>query len=529
MTARSATETAGQLPAAAVPGLTDGPGACRPPLKIVVLDDDPTGSQTVHSCPLLLRWDRDTLLEGLRDPSPLLFLLANTRALDPDGARERVRGICQALGPALRQAWECGWIAGWQLVSRGDSTLRGHYPLEVEVLAAELGPFDATLLAPAFLEGGRTTCGAVHRLHGQPVHRTPFARDGLFGYRHSDLRAWVEEKSGGRIPATAVGHLSLQDLEGPAEVLTARLAALEGNVTVAVDAEQPVHLAALASAIRQLSRLPPQTSGSVPAPASRPATGNDQGPSRPSPGSAEPHDNASPATSARAEPARRFLIQSAAGLVGALADLPPQPLDAAGLAGLRRRGPAGPLPGLVVVGSHVPLADAQVECLLADRRCSGIEVSVPALQRVLDGPLPDRLLSSLEEAWGQQLRQALAGGRTPVLFSSRGEVTCARAVDRRALGLALASLMARLAAALAAELGYLISKGGITTHTLLSEGLGLGSVRLQGQLLPGLSLVLAGPARLPVLTFPGNLGEAGSLREAWRRMEDGGPAGVAPP
>ena len=82
--------------------------------------------------------------------------------------------------------------------------------------------------------------------------------------------------------------------------------------------------------------------------------------------------------------------------------------------------------------------------------------------------------------------------------------------------------MARVAAALAPQLGYLISKGGITTHTLLAEGLELTAVELQGQLLPGLSLVLAPQAAataLPVLTFPGNLGEAGTLAQAWRLME----------
>lgn len=448
--------------------------------KIVVLDDDPTGSQTVHGCPLLLRWDHATLLEGLRHPSPLLFLLANTRALSPEAARQRVSEICHALAPALQEATDRGWIGGWQLVSRGDSTLRGHYPLEVDVLAAELGPFDATLLAPAFLEGGRTTRAAVHMLHGQPVHETPFARDGLFGYRHSDLRAWAEEKSGGRIQAKAVEHLSVRELEGPPGGLRARLAGLSGNPTVAVDAERPEHLEALAAAIRALSSL---------------------------------------------QPPRRFLIQSAAGLVGALAALPPQPLDAAGLARLRRRDARRQaLPGLVLVGSHVPLADAQLERLLADPGCRGLELPVDRLQRVLEGPLPDRLLASLEADWRVQLEAVLAAGHTPVLYTSRGERRCRHAAERRTLGLALAGLMARLAAALTPRLGYLISKGGITTHTMLADGLEVASVQLQGQLLPGLSLVLAGPEALPVLTFPGNLGDAGTLHEAWRRMEDAASA-----
>ncbi|MFM2122992.1 MAG: hypothetical protein RLZZ589_1429, partial [Cyanobacteriota bacterium] len=147
-------------------------------LKVVVFDDDPTGSQTVHSAPLLLRWDAASLLSALRHASPLLFLLANTRALAPAEAAERVRGICRSLRPLLVQAVAEGWIDRWLIVSRGDSTLRGHFPLEVEVIAEELGPFDATLLAPAFLPGGRTTVDGVHRLHGQPVHTTAFAADG---------------------------------------------------------------------------------------------------------------------------------------------------------------------------------------------------------------------------------------------------------------------------------------------------------------------------------------------------------------
>jgi uncharacterized protein YgbK (DUF1537 family) len=219
--------------------------------KIIVIDDDPTGSQTVHSCPLLLRWDAATLAAGLRHPSPLLFLLANTRALAPEAAAERVRQICRALAAALPLAG----IERWWLVSRGDSTLRGHFPLEVEVIAAELGPFAATLLIPAFFEGGRITVEGVHRLHGQPVHETAFARDSLFGYASSDLPVWVEEKSGGRIAAHQVQRLTGVELDYAAadggQALAERLAALDGGPVVAVDGERPEQLAALAQVVRQ--------------------------------------------------------------------------------------------------------------------------------------------------------------------------------------------------------------------------------------------------------------------------------------
>ena len=177
-----------------------------------------------------------------------------------------------------------------------------------------------------------------------------------------------------------------------------------------------------------------------------------------------------------------------------------------------------------MVGSHVPLADQQLELLLAQAGCQGVELSVPRIARVLEGPTPDLLLADLERVWQQQLRALLDQGLTPVLFTSRGELRCASEHESRRLSCSLAELMGRLAAALAPDLGYLISKGGITSQTLLAKGLALESVQLEGQLLPGLSLVRpsAGACSgLPILTFPGNLGVAGTLREAWQRMEAG--------
>jgi len=452
-------------------------------LKVIVVDDDPTGSQTVHSCPLLLRWDPATLAAGLRHPSPLLFLLANTRALDAAAARRRLRGLCRQLAKALEQARGEGVLDHWLVVSRGDSTLRGHFPLEVEILHQELGPFDATFLAPAFLEGGRTTVAGVHLLHGEPVHHSAFARDRLFGYGTSHLPGWVEEKSAGRMAADQVGQIGLGELEevergDPQAPLRTRLAVLEDNPMLVVDATRAGHLAAFGAVVRGLAAPPP-------------------GGGRP----------------------RRFLFQSAASLLNGLVPLPPQPLAAAGLAALRRRDPAGlARPGLVLVGSHVPLADAQLAALLAQPGCRGVEIPVARVQRVLEGPLPDRLLASLEREWLERLQAVQAAGLTPVFHTSRGELACRHAAERRALGLALAAAMARVAAALAPSLGYVISKGGITSHTLLAEGLAASAVELQGQIAPGLSLVLA-PAALPVITFPGNLGDTEGLVAAWRLME----------
>ena len=448
-------------------------------MKVVVIDDDPTGSQTVHSCPLLLEWDKETLRRGLRHPSPLLFLLADTRALTPEAAAARNRDIVRHLDEAL--AAEGLGRGDVLLVSRGDSTLRGHGVLEPATLQEAFGPFDATFHIPAFLEGGRITRNGVHLLNGEPVHTTAFARDRIFGYSTSDLATWLEDKSGGLIRPAEVQRIHGRELDAAGgaglPVLIDRLRSLQGNVPVVVDAERQGQLDALAAAVRAL----------------------------------------------RCE--KRFLFRSAASLVKALADPGPPPLDGAGLAALRcRNGDGALLPGLVVVGSYVPLADQQLERLLQDSCCNGLELPVRRIARVLESGTPDLLLADLEREWLQQLREMLAGDTTPVLYSSRGEIGFASLPQRRHCSLQLAQVMARLAAALAPDLGYLISKGGATTQTLLSKGLGLTAVQLEGQLLPGLSLVRPSEGRnagLPILTFPGNLGSADTLRDAWQRMEAG--------
>ena len=178
--------------------------------KVVVIDDDPTGSQLVHSCPLLFDWDVPTLRLSLRHHSPLLFILANTRSLEPVAAAQRNREIIVSLERAL--ALEGLLRNQIQLVSRGDSTLRGHGFLEPFVLAQSFGPFDATFHVPAFLEGGRTTVNGFHFLHGKPVHETPFGQDRLFGFKTSYLPEWLEEKSNGLISSLSVECITTREL-----------------------------------------------------------------------------------------------------------------------------------------------------------------------------------------------------------------------------------------------------------------------------------------------------------------------------
>ena len=66
-------------------------------MKFVVIDDDPTGSQTVNDCLLLLKWDYLTLVKGFESESNLFFILANTRALSENDAKLTIEEICKNL------------------------------------------------------------------------------------------------------------------------------------------------------------------------------------------------------------------------------------------------------------------------------------------------------------------------------------------------------------------------------------------------------------------------------------------------
>ncbi len=451
-------------------------------MKIIVFDDDPTGSQTVSGCPLLLRWDKKTLISGIRHHSPLLFLLANTRAMDPELAEERTTEICKSVTQALND--EGLLVEDNFFISRGDSTLRGHGVLEPAVINKLLGPFDATIHVPAFFEGGRTTVKGVHLLNGCPVHMTPFAKDRIFGYSTSHLDKWLEEKSGGQILAKNVARLTIDLLDAASmsqigfKKLCDWLLNLSGNRSVVVDAECHVQLAVLGKAVRLL------------------------------------HGK------------KRFLFRSAASFLNGLANLPSNLCESGELASLRLRGEKSLMkPGLVMVGSHVPLADEQLELLLKQDSCVGIELPVKKIASVLEGKMPG-LISELERSWLDQLTNILSSSNTPVLYTSRGELPLVSAEVRIDFGNLLAELMARLVAKLSPELGYVISKGGITTHALLEKGFKLASVQLKGQLLPGLSIVCASSylaaKDLPVITFPGNLGDKETLLSAWKLMETNG-------
>lgn len=205
---------------------------------LVALDDDPTGTQTCHGIHVLTAWDTQTLSEEFRD-TPRgggFFILTNSRAFHPPEAKKLMHEICQNLKSAATEAG-----VEFEIVLRGDSTLRGHFPLEPEAAEHVLGKADAWIMCPFFLQGGRYTINDVHYVaEGDklvPAAQTPFAKDATFGYKSSNLRDYVVEKSQGSISRDRVQSLSIADIRGGgAEEITQQLTSFAKGAVVIVNA-----------------------------------------------------------------------------------------------------------------------------------------------------------------------------------------------------------------------------------------------------------------------------------------------------
>jgi uncharacterized protein YgbK (DUF1537 family) len=437
--------------------------------RVAVLDDDPTGVQSVHGVPVLTTWTVDDLRWALAQPSPTFFVLTNSRSLPEEEAvalnREIARNLSEAAGDAG---------VDFDVVSRSDSTLRGHYPAETDVLAETLdeggrGP-DGLIICPAFFEAGRITVDDVHwvRQNGElfPAGQTEFAADHSFGYRSSDLKAWVEEKTGGRRKASEVLSVSLADLRegGPERVL---------ELLKGVSGGRPVVLNATSHADFEVFVL---------------------------------------GLLAAEEEGKRFLYRTGPSFLRARGGITePKILGPEDL--YRKRPKEGH--GLVLVGSYVPTTTRQLEGALALDGVRGVEMSV---RRLLEPESRDDELGRVAE----EVNGSLASYEV-VVYTSRELVTADKVgLSNFEIGAAvsgaLVEVMRRVDRAL--PLSFVVAKGGITSSDVATKGLEVRRAEVAGPLLPpAIVPVWILPEEndfpgLPYVIFPGNVGGPGSLAQA---------------
>ena len=446
-------------------------------MKVIVIDDDPTGSQTVNNCLLLLKWDYSTLVKGFKSKSNLFFILANTRSLSEKDAKLRLEEICTVLKKIIsNESFKQEFI----IVSRGDSTLRGHNFLEPNVINNCLGPFDATFHIPAFVEGKRYTIDGKHFVDNVPVSQTIFAKDKIFGFKTSNVRDLLFQKSKFQINLNDIKNLKLSELKvlktNEKNSVFKKLRNLKNNSHVIVDVENYSQLKQFSLAISKLSKQ------------------------------------------------KKFLFRTAASFISSISGIKSNYQKPLFYSQLRiKNNEKKFLPGLIVVGSFVELTTIQLKKLLEISDCKPIKLDVFEFSLMFSLKNNQDQLSVYKNKLLVDIKTILNKGNTPVLFTSRTELSLGNNIEQVNFYNSLANFISELVSDLKNEIGYLVSKGGITSNTILSNGFKANYVYLHGQIITGVSLVtfkLDNDERLPIVTFPGNIGDQDSLGNVWSILEN---------
>lgn len=439
--------------------------------KIVVLDDDPTGVQTVHDIPVYTDWSGETLKEAFAQDDRMFFILTNSRSFSAEETKAAHQEIARAVVEASKDSQK-----GFFLISRGDSTLRGHYPLETDTLMDTVEAltdirYDGEILCPFFPEGGRYTIGNVHYVKEgaqlTPAAATEFAGDRTFGYRHSDLTEYIEEKSKGRIPAASCLTISLEELSaGDVDEIERKLLLSRNRQRIVVNAVSYTDLEVFCTALCRAARA-----------------------------------------------GKHFMARSAAALPKVLGFVEDRPLltreeflKAAG-------NPEKTVGGIVIVGSHVKkTSDQLAELWKSQAKLRFLEFHVNRFFQ--EGGLEKEVEETLAAA-----QEAILEGVTAVVYTSR-QLLAPEHADKEQLlaaSVEISRALTSIVAKLTVKPFFILAKGGITSSDVGTKGLSVKKAMVMGQIKAGIPVWLTGPEskfpNTPYIIFPGNVGEVSTLRE----------------
>ncbi len=434
--------------------------------KIIVLDDDPTGVQTVHGISVYTDWTRESVRAGFEEENRAFYILTNSRGFTVDQTTRAHLEIGRTVAEVARELGR-----DYVIVSRGDSTLRGHYPLETDLLRQTMEeggrPVDGEILCPYFKEGGRFTIGGVHYVrYGEelvPAGETEFAKDKTFGYRASNLREYIEEKTGGIYRKEDVTEISLEELRGlDYEGITEKLLAVRDYGKVVVNAVDACDLKIFCTCLYRAMA---------------------QG--------------------------RRYLFRTAAGFVKEFAGIS----DKALLTRSEMVKTETSHGGIVVVGSHTQKTTSQLEEL---KRLEDVEF----LEFNSDLVLDDEAFAKEVEATVAKEEAFIAGGKTVVVYTKRRLLSLEGDTPEQALlrSVKISDAVQSLVGKLKVVPAFVVAKGGITSSDVGTKALRVKKATVLGQIRLGIPVWKTGPEStfpgIPYVIFPGNVGEKETLREA---------------
>jgi len=435
-------------------------------IKIVVLDDDPTGTQTVYNIPVITNWSEELITQTLYESAQGFFILTNTRSL-PEAEAIRINiQIAERLKKAAEKI-NCDII----LISRGDSTLRGHFP--AEILALEEGGksiYDGYILMPYFREGSRYTIDNIHYLLEDeqlvPVAHTPFAKDPVFGYSSSDLTHYIEEKTNKKINHLQVNVISLSQLNTGITETENELDKLGKGQYVIVNATCAYHAAVFALAlIRQIKKR------------------------------------------------KRYLVRCSASLVQALFGI--DKLKILTAASLNTGSSTG---GLIASGSFVSKSTEQLEHLIANTDIIPVEANAEYILNNEPGDYINRISETIDKN--------LSIGKSVVLYTSRKLITGIDTGSGIKIGNRISDAIVCIVKQIKCKPRFIIAKGGITSSDIATKSLNIQKAIVAGQLLPGIPVWIQGVEAkfpgMPYIIFPGNVGTADYMTILYRKLTEQG-------
>lgn len=434
--------------------------------KIIVLDDDPTGVQTIHDINVYTNWNIESIREGFKEENRMFFILTNSRSFTAEETTKCHKEIIERVEQISKETG-----IEYMIVSRGDSTLRGHYPLETDILRegfekSEKKKIDGEILCPFFKEGGRFTLNNIHYVKLEdtlyPAGETEFAKDKTFGYTSSNLCNYIEEKTGGKILTKDVLVISLEELRNQEiENIEKKLLNTKNHKKIVVNAidycDLKVFIIALYRAINR---------------------------------------------------GKNFIFRTAASFVKVLGNISDRKFlvreDM-----IKENSKNG---GIIIVGSHTKKTTSQLNEL---KRLDNLEFIEFNSDLVLnENEFKKEIENTIEKE-----EKLILEGKTVVVYTKRKLLVIDNDTKEEALlrSVKISDAVQSLVGKLKVTPAFVVAKGGITSSDIGTKALQVKRARVLGQVCPGIPVWQTEKEskfpNIPYVIFPGNVGETTTLKE----------------
>ena len=435
--------------------------------KIVVLDDDPTGVQTVHDISVYTNWDKDSIRMGFEEENNLFYIMTNSRGFTAEQTTKAHKEIAAVVDEVSKETGK-----EYIFISRSDSTLRGHYPLETQLLKDDYvkntgTQIDGEILCPFFKEGGRFTINNVHYVkYGDelvPANETEFAKDKTFGYTAATMPEYVEEKTRGEYKAADVTCISLEDIRNTDyDKIEEQLMNVKNFNKIIINAVDYIDIKVFCVALYRA-----MAKGKI------------------------------------------FMMRTAAGIVKVMGGVTDQPLLTREQMVVKETSNGG----IIVVGSHTDKTTKQVEALKKLSDIEFIELDATLVKDDAAFEAEVQRCLDLEE-------KCIKAGKTVCCYTTRALITADTGdkEDELRLSVKISDAVQSLVGRLTVTPAFVIAKGGITSSDVGTKALAVKKANVLGQIKPGIPVWQTGPEskfpQTPYVIFPGNVGDDETLKEA---------------